>query len=76
MRSSVLISMLTAATLSLVPSALGQLSAAEKAEQVKDAFKFAWDGYYEHAFPNDELHPVTNTSGNSRCVFSTSRKGE
>lgn len=68
MRANVLISTLTATAFSLVPSAFAQLSASEKADQVKDAFKFAWDGYYEYAFPNDELHPVSNTFGNSRLV--------
>lgn len=38
----------------------------QRAEAVKEAFLFAWEGYYEHAFPNDELHPVDNGSGNSR----------
>lgn len=68
MRASALISTLAATALSVTPSAFAQLSAAQKAEQVKDAFKFAWDGYYEYAFPNDELHPVSNTYGNSRFV--------
>ncbi|KAL1953346.1 hypothetical protein VTO42DRAFT_3000 [Malbranchea cinnamomea] len=38
----------------------------QRAEAVRDAFLFAWDGYYKYAFPNDELHPVDNGSGNSR----------
>ncbi|KAI1981985.1 Mannosyl-oligosaccharide alpha-1,2-mannosidase 1B [Ophidiomyces ophidiicola] len=38
----------------------------QRADAVKDAFKFAWDGYVKHAFPNDELRPVSNTAGNSR----------
>ncbi|KAF1987520.1 glycoside hydrolase family 47 protein [Aulographum hederae CBS 113979] len=41
-------------------------SSAYRAEQVKAAFKFAWDGYYKYAFPNDELKPVTNSFSNSR----------
>jgi mannosyl-oligosaccharide alpha-1,2-mannosidase len=68
MRSGALIPTLAATALSLAPSVLGQLSAAEKADQVKEAFLFAWDGYYEYAFPHDELHPVSNTYGDSRCV--------
>ena len=68
MRAGALTSTLTAAALSLAPSAFAQLSAADKAQQLKDAFKFAWEGYYEYAFPNDELHPVSNTFGNSRFV--------
>ena len=39
-----------------------------RANAVKEAFQHAWDGYYEYAFPHDELHPVTNTSGDSRYV--------
>ena len=38
----------------------------ERADAVKEAFEHAWNGYYTYAFPNDELHPVSNTSGNSR----------
>lgn len=29
-----------------------------RAEQVKDAFKFAWNEYKEHAFPWDEVTPL------------------
>lgn len=39
-----------------------------RAEAVKDVFKFSWDGYYKLAFPHDELHPVTNGTGDSRYV--------
>ena len=42
------------------------VSSADRAEAVKDAFKFAWNGYYTYAFPNDELLSVTNTSDNPR----------
>lgn len=38
----------------------------QKANAVKEAFDFAWNGYYTYAFPNDELHPVSRTAGNSR----------
>jgi mannosyl-oligosaccharide alpha-1,2-mannosidase len=38
----------------------------ERANAVKEAFQFAWDGYYQYAFPNDELHPESNGYGNSR----------
>lgn len=76
MRTGLFFSALTATTLSLAPSAFAQLSAAEKAKEVKEAFKFAWDGYYEYAFPNDELHPVSNTHGNSRSVHLLDSQGE
>lgn len=35
-------------------------------DAVKDTFKFAWDGYRNYCFGEDELLPVTNTCGNSR----------
>ena len=38
----------------------------ERAEAVKEGFRHAWSGYKQYAFPDDELHPVTNTSSNSR----------
>lgn len=38
----------------------------QRADAVKEAFTFAWSGYYRYAFPNDELHPVSNGYGNSR----------
>ncbi|KAL2863737.1 glycoside hydrolase family 47 protein [Aspergillus lucknowensis] len=37
-----------------------------RADAVKEAFSHAWDGYYEHAFPHDELHPISNGYGDSR----------
>lgn len=39
-----------------------------RAQAVVDAFRLSWEGYYKYAFPWDELHPVTNTPGNSRSV--------
>lgn len=42
-------------------------STSDRANAVKAAFETAWDGYYKYAFPNDELLPVNNTFGNSRC---------
>lgn len=38
----------------------------QRARAVQDAFSFAWDGYTKYAFGNDELHPVSNTFGNTR----------
>lgn len=32
----------------------------DRANAVKQAFQIAWDGYYAHAFPHDQLHPVDN----------------
>ncbi|KAI5286366.1 maturation of Asn-linked oligosaccharides protein [Ascosphaera aggregata] len=42
------------------------LSNAEKAQEVKNAFQFAWDGYYKYAFPHDEIRPLTNGTSDSR----------
>lgn len=44
----------------------GYSSESQRAQAVIDAFRFAWDGYSEYCFGNDELHPVSNTCGNSR----------
>ncbi|KAH6678343.1 glycoside hydrolase [Halenospora varia] len=38
----------------------------ERADAVKDAFTFAWNGYKKYAFPHDELHPVSNGFSDSR----------
>lgn len=38
----------------------------QRADAVKEAFQHAWDGYMKYAFPHDELHPVSNTYGDSR----------
>lgn len=40
----------------------------DRADAVKAAFTAAWDGYYKYCFHHDELHPVSNTCGDSRCV--------
>jgi hypothetical protein len=42
------------------------VGSAQRAEVVKDVFKFAWNGYYRNAFPNDELLPLWNMYSNSR----------
>ncbi|GAO13574.1 uncharacterized protein UV8b_05848 [Ustilaginoidea virens] len=34
---------------------------AEKASQVRDAFRTAWKGYYDHAFRHDSLLPLNNS---------------
>ena len=38
----------------------------EKAAAVADVFSTAWTSYYDHAFPNDTLHPISNTGENDR----------
>lgn len=40
----------------------------DRADAVKAAFTAAWDGYYKYCFKHDELHPVSNTCGDSRYV--------
>ncbi|GAB7362051.1 hypothetical protein MBLNU230_g2085t1 [Neophaeotheca triangularis] len=40
--------------------------ARQRADAVKEAFQFAWDGYSQYAFPNDELQPINNSFTNSR----------
>lgn len=39
---------------------------AYRARAIRSAFEYAWDGYYDNAFPNDELLPKDNVGGNSR----------
>lgn len=40
----------------------------KRAAEIRDAFQFAMDGYFEYAFPDDELRPVNN-SGDSNRVY-------
>lgn len=40
----------------------------DRAQAVVDAFRLSWEGYFQYAFPNDELKPVTNGFSNSRYV--------
>lgn len=40
--------------------------ATDRAQAVVDVFRTSWTGYYEYAFPNDELKPVSNGFSNSR----------
>lgn len=39
-----------------------------RAAEIRDAFQFAMDGYFEYAFPDDELRPV-NSTGDSNRVY-------
>jgi mannosyl-oligosaccharide alpha-1,2-mannosidase len=38
----------------------------ERADAVKEAFTFSWNGYKKYAFPHDELHPISNSYSDSR----------
>lgn len=40
----------------------------ERADAVKAAFQRSWDGYYQYAFPNDTLRPISKTYQNDRYV--------
>lgn len=44
------------------------MTSAERANAVKDAFQFAWDGYYTYAFPHDDLLPVSDGFSDPRYV--------
>jgi mannosyl-oligosaccharide alpha-1,2-mannosidase len=37
-----------------------------RADAVKQTFQIGWDGYYQYAFPMDQLSPVTNVGTNPR----------
>jgi mannosyl-oligosaccharide alpha-1,2-mannosidase len=39
-----------------------------RAQAVVDAFRTSWEGYYQYAFPMDELRPVNNSGSSSRYV--------
>lgn len=43
-----------------LPKRASEESFNRRAEEVKEVFQIAWDGYYKHAFPHDQLHPVGN----------------
>lgn len=38
----------------------------ERADAVIEQFRFAWDGYYQYAYPHDSLHPKDNTYRDDR----------
>jgi mannosyl-oligosaccharide alpha-1,2-mannosidase len=38
----------------------------QRADAVKEAFTYAWNGYEKYALPHDELHPVSNGFSDSR----------
>ncbi len=38
----------------------------DRLDGVKEAFQRSWDGYYEYAFPNDSLMPISKTYDNDR----------
>jgi len=42
------------------PRAVSYVVNQDRVDAIKDAFQFGWDGYYQYAFPHDQLEPVTN----------------
>ncbi|KAI0869331.1 glycoside hydrolase family 47 protein [Hypoxylon argillaceum] len=38
----------------------------DRLDAVKAAFQRSWDGYYQYAFPNDSLNPISKTYTNDR----------
>jgi mannosyl-oligosaccharide alpha-1,2-mannosidase len=44
----------------------------DRAEAVREAFRHAWKGYRQYAFPHDELHPISNGYGDSRYIVQIS----
>jgi mannosyl-oligosaccharide alpha-1,2-mannosidase len=40
-------------------------SAEDRAAAVQQAFQLSWDAYYEHAFPHDQLKPVSQGTDDS-----------
>ncbi|POS88092.1 hypothetical protein EPUL_000338 [Erysiphe pulchra] len=44
----------------------------QRADAVKEAYRFAWNGYHKFAFPNDELLPLSNGFANSRNAWGAS----
>ncbi|KAG9256834.1 family 47 glycoside hydrolase [Emericellopsis atlantica] len=43
---------------------------AQKAQAIKETYQRSWKGYYDHAFPNDTLTPLTNSYVNDRNRWS------
>jgi mannosyl-oligosaccharide alpha-1,2-mannosidase len=39
---------------------------AAKAKAIKETYQHSWKGYYEYAFPNDTLAPLTKSYVNDR----------
>ena len=37
------------------------VDAEDRADYIRDAFLFGWDGYKTHAFPHDTLLPLTDS---------------
>jgi mannosyl-oligosaccharide alpha-1,2-mannosidase len=57
---------------SRLPTSVKKVSASnstvnqDRANAVKDMFQIGWDGYYQYAFPKDQLRPVNNSGYNPR----------
>ncbi|TVY53891.1 putative mannosyl-oligosaccharide alpha-1,2-mannosidase 1B [Lachnellula cervina] len=44
----------------------------ERADAVKEAFTFSWNGYQKYAMGHDELHPISNSFSDSRNAWGAS----
>jgi hypothetical protein len=40
-----------------------------RADRVRDAFRHAFDGYLQYAFPHDELQPLSNSSVDKCALY-------
>ena len=65
MRSS-FIALAAASCVSQVAAAPEYVSHPDRTAAVKEAFQHAWDGYYQYAFPNDTLRPISQSYSNDR----------
>ncbi|KAJ2968073.1 hypothetical protein NUW58_g10304 [Xylaria curta] len=50
----------------LAPRTPRYVSHPDRLDGVKEAFQRSWDGYYEYAFPNDSLKPISKSYENDR----------
>lgn len=72
MRSSTIAAFGLASAVSATPRHHGRAAGspdAAKAQAVKEVYQESWRGYYQYAFPNDTLNPVSETYQNDRLVF-------
>ncbi|KAI8955461.1 glycoside hydrolase family 47 protein [Xylaria longipes] len=50
----------------LAPRGPSYVSHQDRLDGVKEAFQRSWNGYYQYAFPNDSLKPISKTYDNDR----------
>ncbi|KAJ8126983.1 hypothetical protein O1611_g6655 [Lasiodiplodia mahajangana] len=64
--SSVSPAVVSASPLAPRPRGPSYVSHPDRLDGVKEAFQRSWDGYYEYAFPNDSLKPISKSYDNDR----------